>query len=147
MNEKRIKIWKSLNIIAILYSIITIWLFRYILSITLNSEYRFVAEIIPRIFKTILIYFPFGLIYLYGQYKLNKVSLTIIFKGLIAAYICGVISSVFIWGYYYLDSFLYIAYEKTGGANIGIGLIVLFSPIIVSSIMGIVYLIVSKNNY
>lgn len=144
MNEKQIKSWKMLNIVAIMYAIFLVWLGDYVFSSVTNRSFDLVEELGPRIFKTLIAYIPFGLLFIVSISKLRMNNSKNIFKGLISAYIVGGIISVLMWGYSFCDSYRYIIYEKVGGANIGLGMLMIFSPVIIGLFMWISYLIFSK---
>lgn len=51
----------------------------------------------------------------------------------------GVILTAALWGLFYYDDYTYWRDEECGGANIGLGLVMVFSPVIVGLGMGISY--------
>ncbi|WP_027399429.1 hypothetical protein [Anaerovorax odorimutans] len=138
---KQLQITNSLNIIAVIYAVLIIWLGDYILFVLAGDNYNFIAEFIPRVVKTFLIYLPFGLFF---KFTKNTLKIKDIFHGLIPSCLVGWIVSIFLWGCYYYENFTYIIYDKIGEVNIGMEILLLISPIIVTLLMFGVYFISNK---
>lgn len=135
MDSKELKIMKKLEILAIIYAVATIWMGDYIVSILTNRSYDFIEQFSPRMIQTVLIYVPFGALLICRKIITKTNYPKNIFNGLMSAYVGGGIASILLWGYYFYDGYTYIVYEKSGGANIGLGIILIASPILISSLM------------
>lgn len=141
MDEKQLKKWKCLNLIAVIYAIVAIWLGEYLFSSFFNMEFNMIDEVQPRIIRTILVYIPFGILLLISLIKIKAKKGGDLYKRFLGAYTVGMITSILLWGYYFYEGYAYIAYEKTGGANIGLGILLLFSPCFILVLMGLGYLL------
>ncbi|GAA0738392.1 hypothetical protein [Clostridium oceanicum] len=146
MNKKQIKLWKTFSIVSIIYSISVVWLGQYLFSVFTNRSFYLVEEFQPRLFQTLITYIPFVLLFIFGLFKIRTKNFKNTFKGLISAYVVGGIASMLMWGYYFYDSYTYIIYDKIGGANIGLGMLMISSPMIIVLLMWISYLIFSKSS-
>ena len=144
MNYKQSHIINRFKLISIIYAIVTIWLGEYTISILTDSSYNFIEKLSPRIIKTILIYLPFGLLLFFKRSNLPTNDSKNVFYALICSYVTGWIASILLWGYYFYEGYTNIVYDKIGDANIGLGMILLFSPIFICLLIFSVYFISSN---
>jgi hypothetical protein len=71
--------------------------------------------------------------------KASKQAAGNVSRPYIAAALVGFVVTIALWGLYYYDGYVYWRDEGTGGANIGLGILMLVSPVIVTVAMRLTY--------
>lgn len=120
-------------LIAILYSIAIVLLGDLAFSLLKSRPFYFYEELFPRVARTIITFLPFGL---FGFFlKSTQHAIEFNTRKFIQSQVIGLLLSFAIWALYFYDGLTY----KTGGANIGLGILLLFSPVLIFPLMWFVY--------
>ena len=121
----------------VVFPLVAVWLGDYIISASLNKPFQFHEELGPRIGQTIIASFPFLVVALIATFVFKENPAPKKISGVIGAAISVFSIELLLWGTLYYSAFTY----SGGGANIGLGILILFSPIIVSVLAWPGYLI------
>lgn len=135
MEDKK-KVIKKINIILLIASIAMVWGGDLAFSLMFERPFNFAAEMSPRLMRTVIAYLPFGF---FGIFAAEKISSNERYKSVKVAYIVGIALAALMWGYAFYDGYDYIANNRTGGANIGLGMVIMASPMFFTGIMFVVY--------
>lgn len=109
---------------CILFPLIAVWGGSVVQSLVLVKPFNFLSELLPRIGQTFLAALPFLFLFLFVRRQM-KSSNNAAIKGARWAGVSVLIFSTFLWGCYYYDAIFRVG----GGPNIGLGILLLFSPI------------------
>lgn len=140
MDDKK-KIIKRVNIILLIASIAIVWGGDLVFSLIFERPFYFAEEMSPRLMRTVIAYLPFGF---FGIFAGEKLISNQRYKSVKTAYVVGIALAALMWGYAFYDSYDYIANSRTGGANIGLGMVIMASPMFLTGIMFVVYWIMDK---
>lgn len=107
----------ALLLISVIYALTIVWGVEWLLDSLRSRTFGMGPELQPRWVRTVLALAPFALFSLWvGIRRPPRVS-----RGLIA----GLLVSLALWGWYYADGWM----NTGGGANIGLGIIMMLSPL------------------
>jgi len=120
MRGKILRLWWSLFVCI---PLLVVWFGGFVLAEYRGCSFDFCGELFPRIAQTVLSGLPFAILLLFTKHKLKtdhgEVWMDVLGAG------TGVITLMTcLWGYYYYDAISRIG----GGPNIGLGILMLFSP-------------------
>lgn len=120
MKNKILVFWSAM---CVMFPLVVVWVVPYILSLVQLRPFNFLEEFLPRVQQTLLAALPFVSFALFMRCKMKGSNPETINGARWAGVgVFGFISSL--WGAYYFDSF-----RRSGGVNIGLGLLLLISPI------------------
>ncbi len=125
-NISHTKIWAC----AIIIPLLTIWIGAALFSVITGSPFHFVEELGPRLIQTLLVALPFIVLSVIGSKQSKSAQ-----NGVNLALTLVIIGTFLFWGYYWFDGISYQLNNRTGGANIGIGLLMLISPLVISALI------------
>jgi hypothetical protein len=131
MKKNIVYLWWGM---CVIFPLIVVWLGSYVLSSLQSRPFCFRDEFWPRMGQCLLAAMPFIFLSLYSRNKL-LVRQVESFNGVLWAGVGVLVFVSTVWGYYYYDAFL----RRTGGANIGSGLLLLCSPLFSSLVMMVCY--------
>ncbi len=116
----RLLLWSAL------YALAVVWGVEWLLDQLTSRPFMMGTEVEPRWVRTALAFAPFALfatwVALRNATRINK------------AWICGLLASLAFWGWYYIDGLM----NTGGGANIGMGLLMMISPLPVFLVLWLV---------
>lgn len=116
----RLLLWSAVYALAVVWG--GEWLFGQLAS----RPFTMGTEVEPRWVRTALAFAPFAAFAIWiavrGATRVNK------------AWICGLLASLAFWVWYYLDGLM----NTGGGANIGLGLLMMISPLPVFLVLWLV---------
>lgn len=114
------------TLLALIYSVAVVWGGAWLL-VTLKSQPFPTSELAVLAVQTLIAFLPFALLVASKRVRDNRNR-----SALITAAATGFACSLLLWGYYFYDG---ITYDGRTGANIGLGIVMLFSPLIVYAAM------------
>jgi hypothetical protein len=120
------KTWITVSLVALAYSLFTVWGGAW-LFVTMRGQAFPTTELLALSMQTVLALLPFALLV---AIKLPRDERTR--HAFLVAAFSGFVCSMLLWGYYHYDA---ITYDGKTGANIGLGIFMLFSPVIVYAVM------------
>lgn len=124
-NRFQIVLWS----LCVLFPLVFVWIVPFVLSDAQLRPFNFQSEFMPRLGQTFLAVFPLVCLVLFVR-RQSKQQTAALDSGARWA-VGGVFSFAFItWGWYSLDSI-----RVDGGANIGMGLLMLIYPFLSLIIM------------
>lgn len=121
MENKALMFWKMM---CMLFPIIAVWGGSFVLSLAQSKPFNMSSELLPRIGQTFLAALPFVFLFHFVRRQINSLSHQAI-KGARWAGVGVLLFSTSLWGVYYYDSA-----RASGGVNIGLGILLLFSPLV-----------------
>lgn len=128
---------------AIGYPLVMVWGVDFIVSAALRRDMALASEWLPKVFQSVIAALPFVAIAVCGMMLLGSGRLSTsdrrAFSGLRFASATVTAASVALWVAYYWDAIAAYNQRSLGGANIGLGLLVLFSPLLLSLLIPIAY--------
>ena len=130
---------------AIGYPLVMIWGVDLVVSAALRRDMSLASEWLPKLFQSAIAALPFVALAVCGMTLLGTGRLSTsdrrAFRGLRFAAVAVTTASVALWVTYYWDTIAAYNQRTLGGANIGLGLLILFSPLLLSLLIPIAYLI------
>lgn len=134
---------------AIGYPLFMVWGVDFIVSAALRRDMALASEWLPKLFQTAIAALPFVAIAVCAMALLGngqsregwRIGDRRTYSGLRFAAATVTAASVALWLAYYWDSIAAYNERTLGGANIGLGLLILFSPLLLSLLIPIAYLI------
>jgi hypothetical protein len=108
---------------ALAYSILIVWGGAWLVAASRSRPFP-VEEVATLLIQTLIAFIPFGLALLLVRFHRTSAS----FAQILNAAIAGAMCSLLLWGYCIYDG---LTYDGRGGANIGLGVLMLASPLIV----------------
>jgi hypothetical protein len=111
-------------VLVIVWPAWSVWIGDFIISTLKSRPYQFHQELNPRIARTVITAIPFFILAVVAQWKLRKGDRFVI-AGISGATLLLSFASCFLW---VLFLFTVLGARWTG-ANIGIGILMLFSPL------------------
>lgn len=113
----------KLMLLSIVYALAIVWGVEWLLDLLRSRTFGMGPEVHPRWVRTVLALAPFALFSLWAAIRRPP--------HLRRGYIAGLLTSLALWGWYYADGLM-----NTGdGANIGLGIIMMLSPLPVFLVM------------
>jgi hypothetical protein len=106
-----------LMLLSIVYALAIVWGVEWLLDHLRSRTFGMGPEVHPRWVRTALALAPFALFSLWAAIRRPP--------HLRRGYIAGLVASLALWGGYYADGFM----NTGGGANIGLGILMLLSPL------------------
>ncbi|MEM9773519.1 MAG: hypothetical protein AAF902_02985 [Chloroflexota bacterium] len=129
-NVSQKKFWSLTVIIPLL----VVWGGGVLFSLITDSPFNFMEELGTRLLQTALVMIPFiVLAFVYSNLVKNKEYDTQFGAGLSLSLVT--IGTLLFWGYFWFDGISYQLNNQTGGANIGLGMLMLVSPLIISALI------------
>jgi hypothetical protein len=107
----------KLMLLSIVYALAIVWGVEWLLDHLRSRTFGMGPEVHPRWVRTALALAPFALFSLWAAIRRPP--------HLRRGYIAGLVASLALWGGYYADGFM----NTGGGANIGLGILMLLSPL------------------
>jgi len=130
---------------AVVYPLVMIWGVDFIVSAALRRNMALASEWLPKLFQSAIAALPFVALAVCSMALLSNSNLAggdrRTFSGLRFASITVTAASAALWIAYYWDNIAAYNERTLGGANIGLGLLILFSPLLLSLLIPIAYLI------
>jgi len=114
--------------LPLLIPLLVVWLGEYWLSVHLARPFRLQEEMVPRILQSVIASIPFVVAAFYARRRRRANAAR---AGVLGAVVALLIGSLLLWGLYYADA----VFRREGGANIGLGILLLFSPIYLPFLM------------
>lgn len=128
---------------AIGYPLVIVWGVDFIVSAALRRDMALASEWLPKLFQSAIAALPFVALAVCGMALLGRDQWgggdRRIVSGLRFASVTVTAASVALWIAYYWDSIAAYNQRTLGGANIGLGLLLLFSPLLLSLIIPVAY--------
>lgn len=110
-------------LVSVIYALAIVWGVEWLLDHLRSRGFGMGPELQPRWVRTALALAPFALFSLWvGLRRPPRIR---------RGYIAGLVVSIALWGWYYVDGLM----NTGGGANIGLGIIMMFSPVPVFMVM------------
>ncbi len=123
---------------ALIYPLVMVWGVDLLVSAALRREMALGSEWLPKLFQSAIASIPFIVLALCARALLSRGDRRAL-DGIKFAAISVITTSLLIWSAYYWDGIIAYTQQTSGGANIGLGLLLLFSPIILSSLIPAAY--------
>ena len=120
---------------ALAYSVAIVWGCAWLVAAARSRPFP-VEETMPLLIQTFIAFLPFGLFLLLSKYRRVRPEAS---RTGIAA-VAGLACSFVLWGYYLYEG---LTYDGRGGVNIGLGILMFASPLIVYAPM---HLLLSRNH-
>jgi hypothetical protein len=117
--------------LVLLVPLICVWLGDYVFWTVTNRPERFLEAPVVTTLQSVMTALPFGLLALVASVRLCSGTNGSDSNAYLLAALVGVLLTVAFWGLFYYDVYVYWRDEETGGANIGLGILMLFSPLVV----------------
>ncbi|MFK8185640.1 MAG: hypothetical protein AB8B99_19870 [Phormidesmis sp.] len=125
------------------YPLIVVWGVDFIVSAALRRDMALASEWLPKLFQSVIAALPFVALAVCGMALLGRSRWANgdrrILSGLRFASVTVTVTSVTLWMAYYWDSISAYNERTLGGASIGLGLLILFSPLLLSLLIPIAY--------
>lgn len=106
----------TLLLVSVAYALTIVWGVEWVLDVLRSRTFGMGAELQPRWVRTALALAPFALFSLWAGIGRPARPRT--------GFIAGLLTSLALWGWYYADGWM----NTGGGANIGLGIIMMLSP-------------------
>ena len=119
-----------------IYPLTVVWFFGFLVGRMLGRGLGLPEQLLPLLFQSAIAALPFALLALCVQFSTGEPETLRGFKFSLVAMMAA---SVAIWGSYYADGISAYTGDGTGGANIGLGLLLLFSPLLLSLLIPVGY--------
>jgi len=122
------------------YPLVMVWGVDLMVSAAMRRDMALASEWLPKLFQSAIAAMPFVALAICGELLLgndDKRSLS----GLRFAAMSVAIASITLWVAYYWDAINAYTDQSIGGANIGLGLLLVFSPVLLSLLIPAAYLI------
>ena len=123
---------------ALIYPLVMVWGVDLLVSAALRRDMSLATEWLPKLFQSAIAAIPFVVLALCGQIWLSRGDRRAI-DGLKLAMLSVAFASILIWSAYYWDGILAYTQQASAGANIGLGLLLLFSPVLLCALIPLVY--------
>jgi hypothetical protein len=107
----------TLLLLSIVYALAIVWGVEWLLDYLRSRTFGMGPEVHPRWVRTALAFAPFALFSLWAAMRRPP--------HLRRGYVAGLLASLALWVWYYADGFM----NTGGGANIGLGIIMMLSPV------------------
>lgn len=107
----------QLMLLSIVYALAIVWGVEWLLDHLGSRTFGMGPEVHPRWVRTALAFAPFALFSLLAAIRRPP--------QMRRGYIAGLLASLALWGWYYADGLM----NTGGGANIGLGIIMMLSPL------------------
>jgi len=143
MNDQRKEFVDLLWGWALLYPLVMVWGVDLLVSAALRRDMALESEWLPKLFQSAIASIPFIVLALCARALLSRGDRRAM-DGLRFAAISVIAASILVWSAYYWDGIIAYTQQTSGGANIGLGLLLLFSPVILSSLIPAAYWIGTK---
>lgn len=140
MTMHKTSLVKGLWVWSLVYPLVVVWLVDVVISVMLGRDMALASEWLVKVFQMAIAAMPFVALAVCGEVLLGRGDRRSL-RGLRFAAICIGAVSVVLWGAFYLDGVLAWRSNGLGGANIGLGLLVVFSPVVLSLMIPVTYLI------
>lgn len=114
-------------VFAIVYGLVLVWGGEALFAASTTRQFTMGTEVGPRWTRTVLAALPFGLFALYLLVRGAALSTSAMRRG----WLTGIALSLLFWSWYFIDPFFY----DGGGANIGLGLVMMASPLPIFLVM------------
>lgn len=114
--------------LPLLIPLLVVWLGEYWLSVHLARPFRLHQEMTPRILQSVITSIPFLVAAFYAHRRLKANAEP---AGVLGAVVAVLTGSLLLWGLIYAAA----VFHREGGANIGLGILLLFSPIYLPFLM------------
>lgn len=127
------------------YPLVMIWGVDFIVSAALRRDMALASEWLPKLFQSAIAALPFVALAVCAMSLLGQGTLANsdrrTLSGLRFAAATITAASVALWIAYYWDTIVAYNDRVLGGASIGLGILILFSPVLLSLLIPIAYLI------
>lgn len=107
----------TLLLLSIVYALAIVWGVEWLLDHLRSRTFGMGPEVHSRWVRTALAFAPFALFSLWASIRRPP--------HLRRGYVAGLLASLALWGWYFTDGFM----NTGGGANIGLGIIMMLSPL------------------
>lgn len=131
---------KNLWAIALMYPVAVVWLADFVVSALLGRNMALGSEWLVKLFQMAIAALPFVALAICGEVLIGRGDRRAT-SGLRFAAICVGVASLLLWGAFYWDVVVAWQSEGLSGANIGLGLLIVFSPILLSLMIPVAYLV------
>lgn len=125
---------------AVGYPLVMVWGVDLIVSAALKRQMALAAEWLPKLFQSAIAAMPFVALAVCGEVLIGREDRQAL-SGLRFAAVSVAIASLTIWIAYYWDAIRTYTGQNSGGANIGMSLLLVFSPVLLSLLIPIAYLV------
>ena len=122
------------------YPLVVVWVVELVVSLALGRNMALATEWLPKLFQTAIAAMPFVALAVCGELLLKNDDRRSL-NGLRFSAVSVAIASIALWTAYYWDAVVAYTSQNIGGANIGLGLLLVFSPVLLSLLIPITYLI------
>lgn len=120
------------------YPLVMVWLVDGGLSLAVGRDLSLATEWLPKLFQSAIAAIPFIVLALCARVLVARHALQAE-KGLRFATRVVAAASIAIWGAYYWDGMLAYRAQLPGGGNMGLGLLLLYSPVLLSLLIPFAY--------
>ena len=131
---------KNLWALAAMYPIAVVWLADFVVSAVLGRDMALGSEWLVKVFQMAIAALPFVALAICGEVLISRTDRRAM-SGLRFAAICVGAASCAIWAAFYWDLILVWQSDGLSGANIGLGLLIVFSPVLLSLMIPVAYLV------
>lgn len=107
----------ALLLVSVVYALTIVWGVEWVLDLLRSRTFGMGPELHPRWVRTALTLAPFALFSLWVAVRRPP--------RVRRSFIAGLLASLVLWGWYYADGWM----NNGGGANIGLGIIMMLSPL------------------
>ncbi len=125
---------------AIGYPLVMVWVVDLIVGAVLKRDMALGSEWLFKLFQSAIAAMPFVALAVCGEVLLGSADRRA-FSGLKFAGRSVAIASIALWVAYYWDAISAYTSQDSSGASIGLGLLLVFSPVLLSLLIPIAYLI------
>lgn len=145
MNDRNRAFVKLLWRWVLVYPLVMIWGVDLMVSAALRRDMSLAVEWLPKLFQSAIAMLPFVALAVCAQVLLEKGDRHTpdrhTLDGLKFAALSVTVASILLWCAYYWDGIVAYTQRSVGGASIGLGILVLLSPILLSLLIPVAYLI------
>jgi hypothetical protein len=117
--------------LVLLVPLICVWLGDHVFWAVTNRPERFLESAAVTIMQSAIAALPFVFLAVTARVRLHMDTIGSNSSAFLLAALVGVLLTVGFWGLFYCDGYTYWRDEQTGGANIGLGIFMLLSPLAV----------------
>ncbi len=122
------------------YPLVMVWGVDWAVSAVLRRDMSLATEWLPKLFQSAIAAMPFVALAVCGELLLKNDDRRSL-NGLKFSALSVAIASMTLWVAYYWDAIIAYTSDNIGGANVGLGIALVFSPVLLSLLIPITYLI------
>ncbi|AOY00245.1 hypothetical protein [Jeongeupia sp. USM3] len=121
---------------ATVYAVLVIWIGEWLFGLVTGRGFGSADDAGPRLVRTLLVFLPFGLFWLLAHWR----SWADDDPAAGLAWRTGFACSALLWACYYYDGL----FHAGGGANIGLGLLLMISPLPILIVMWLAHALAAR---